>query len=129
MVQIAILTGKTAGALVAARRFPFYIGRDRRSGLCLEEDGVWDRHARFELIPRKSFRIQAEEGALITVNGQPAQRADLRNGDLLGFGSVSARFWLAPAVQRPLQTREFLAWTGIAAVILGEIALMNWLLA
>ena len=124
MVQLAILTGKTAGSLFKARRFPFSIGRAPGTDLRLEEAGVWDKHARVRLEPKQGFFIDAESEALISVNGESCQSAPLRNGDMLDIGSVKARFWLAPAKQKRMTPREAFLWFVVCAVTLGQVALI-----
>ena len=44
MLQICVLSGRKAGTVCVARRFPFGIGRTASMDLCLEDDGVWNRH-------------------------------------------------------------------------------------
>jgi pSer/pThr/pTyr-binding forkhead associated (FHA) protein len=127
MVQVKILSGKKAGAIWPARRFPVRIGRSAGSDLQLEEHGVWDDHCRIELHPGTGFVLETQPEALITVNGQPAQRAALRNGDLLEIGALKLQFWLSEPRQRGLRIREWFAWIMIAGVSLGEIALIYWL--
>jgi hypothetical protein len=65
---------------------------------------------------------------LATVNGQPTQQSVLRNGDLIEIGSLKIQFWLGEAAQRGLKIREGLVWSIIAAVTLGQIALVYWLI-
>lgn len=128
MVQIKILSGKTAGALWPARRFPVRIGRSSTADLRLEEHGVWDDHCRIELHPDTGFVLETGPEALITVNGQPAQRAVLRNGDILAMGATKLQFWLSEPGQRGLRIREWFVWTVIAGVSAGQVALIYWLI-
>jgi pSer/pThr/pTyr-binding forkhead associated (FHA) protein len=127
MVQLNILSGKTAGSVFTARRFPFSIGRAAGVDLRLEEDGVWDRHAQLRLDNRQGFVIEAQTEALLSVNGEPCPGAVLRNGDTLELGSAKARFWLTPVPQRRLAPKEALVWFTIAAVSLGQVALIYWM--
>jgi type III secretion system (T3SS) inner membrane Yop/YscD-like protein len=128
MVQLSILSGKTAGTNWVARRFPVRIGRGSSCDLRLEEDGVWDDHLRLESVPGEGFVLETAANALACVNGQPAERAVLCNGDLLEIGSVKLQFWLSPTLQTGLWIREGLTWAGIALISLGQIALVYWLL-
>ena len=40
MIQLNVLSGKTAGSQTVARRFPFRIGRAAQNDLLLDDDGV-----------------------------------------------------------------------------------------
>jgi hypothetical protein len=62
------------------------------------------------------------------VNGQPVQQAVLRNGDAIDIGSLRLRFWLSETRQAGLRFREGITWAGIAAISLGQVALIYWLL-
>lgn len=128
MIQLEILSGKTAGASWVARRFPVRIGRSSDSDLQLEEHGIWDEHLRITLNPAAGFVLETQPDTLVVVNGQPVERAVLRNGDTLEFGAVKLRFWLAEAAQRGLRFRELLVWTLVTAVCLGQVALVYWLI-
>jgi pSer/pThr/pTyr-binding forkhead associated (FHA) protein len=128
MVQFDVLSGRQAGARWAARRFPVRIGRALANDLRLDDPGVWDEHLELALRPAAGFVLTTRPNALATVNGQPAQSALLRNGDRIEFGSVKLRFWLGEARQRGLRSREWLVWTAIAVICLGQVALIYWLL-
>ena len=127
MVQLDILSGKQAGTQWVARRFPFQLGRSPQAALVLEEPGVWDRHAEFALRPGEGVMVSATTDASIIVNGQPVRQAILRSGDLLEAGSVKLRFGLAPTRQHSLRLREAITWLGLAALCLGQVALIYWL--
>ena len=127
MIQLEILSGKTAGARWVARRFPVRIGRSATADLQLEEHGVWDEHLQIALNPAAGFVLQTAPAAIATVNAQPVERAVLRNGDTIEVGAVKLRFWLTEAPQRGLRFRENFVWVIIAAVCLGQIALIYWL--
>lgn len=127
MVQLDILSGKQAGTQWVARRFPFYLGRSPQAALVLEEPGVWDRHAEFSLRHGEGVMVSAATDASIIVNGQPVRQAVLRNGDLLEAGSVKLRFGLGPTRQHSLHLREAMTWLALAALCLGQVALIYWL--
>jgi len=127
MVQLRILSGKKAGATYVARRFPVRIGRSAGSELRLEEDGVWDQHARLDCDPRVGFVLTTGSGALATINGAPVERTVLRNGDAIGLGSSRIQFWLGESRQTGLRFREGLTWVAIAAISLAQVALIYWL--
>jgi len=129
MIQLKILSGKMAGAVVAARRFPFLVGRLPGSDLQMEEPGVWDKHLQIDFQPGEGFVVATQPDAVSTINGAPAQSAVLRNGDLIELGSIKIRFWLGEVAQRSLTRRELFVWLLIVLVSLGQIALIYWMSA
>jgi pSer/pThr/pTyr-binding forkhead associated (FHA) protein len=128
MIQLKILTGKMAGTTWVARHFPVRIGRSTRADLQLEEPGVWEEHFQITLDVKQGFIVETQPNALATVNGEPTQQSILHNGDLIEIGSLKIQFWLGEATQRGLKIREGLVWAIIAAVTLGQIALVYWLI-
>ena len=128
MVQLKILSGKKAGAVWTARRFPVRIGRAANAELRVEEDGVWERHLVLQLRRADGFVLTTEPDALATVNGQPIQETVLRNGDSIEAGALRLQFWLSETRQFGLGFREILTWLGIALVCLVQVALIYWLL-
>jgi len=128
MFQLKVLSGKKAGTVWVARRFPVRIGRAAAADLQLEESGVWDQHLKLDLSPEEGIVLSAQPNALATVNGQPAHRVVLRNGDAIDVGSLRMQFWLSEARQAGLSFREGLTWAGIAVVSLGQVGLVYWLL-
>ncbi len=127
MVQFKILSGKKAGVVYAARRFPVRIGRAAGNELQLEENGIWDQHARLVLQPDTGFVFNTEAGALATVNGQPLEETVLRNGDEINLGAVRLQFWLSETRQSGLRIREGLTWFTIAAISAFQVALIYFL--
>ena len=128
MVQLKILSGKKAGSSWDARHFPVSIGRSANSALQLEEPGVWEDHLKISLDPAEGFVVETHANALASINGQPIQRAVLRNGDMIEIASVKLRFWLSEAPQRGQGIREAFVWATIALVCFAQIALVYWLL-
>jgi hypothetical protein len=128
MVQFKVLSGKKAGSSWETRHFPVRIGRSAGSDLQLEEPGVWDDHLKVALETTEGFMAETQANALANINGQPIQRAALRNGDVLELGSVKLQFWLSEPRQRGQGFREALVWSVISLVCLGQIALVYWLL-
>ena len=128
MIQLKILSGKKAGTAWVARRFPVRIGRSATSDLRLEESGVWDQHLQLDFDPASGLILSAQPKALATVNGQPVEQALLRNGDAIDIGSLKMQFWLSDTQQVGLRFREGLTWFAIAAISLGQVALIYWLL-
>lgn len=128
MIQLQILSGKMAGHLWVARRFPVRIGRSPVNDLQLEEPGVWDEHLEVTFDRAEGFGLTAHAQALVTVNQQPVQQVRLRNGDTIEAGAVRLRFWLGETRQRGLGLREWMVWTLVIAVTLGEVLIVYWLL-
>ena len=129
MVQLKVFSGNQAGATTLARRFPFVVGRNSTADLCLEQDGIWDRHLELYLQIPDGFLLKSHPGALTSVNGQSVQQAFLRNGDVIEIGPLKIQFWLSETHQRGLRTREFLTWFALAALCVGQIVLIYGLLS
>ena len=110
MVQICILSGKTAGDVHVVRRFPFRIGRAAGNELPMDDDGVWDNHLVLEVQKNEGFTVKTISDAFVAINEQPQTYARLRNGDILSFGSAKIQFWLAAPQQRGLRLRELSVW-------------------
>jgi pSer/pThr/pTyr-binding forkhead associated (FHA) protein len=128
MVQLKVLSGKKAGTVWTARRFPVRIGRSASADLQSDENGLWDQHLQLDFDPAAGLVLTVLSNALSTVNGQPVQQTVLRNGDIVNIGSLKLQFWLTEARQVGLRFREGLTWAAIAAISLGQIALIYWLL-
>lgn len=128
MLQLQVLSGKSAGVVWAARRFPVCVGRASGNDLQLEDDGVWNEHFQVALNPAEGFVLSVHPGALVTVNQTPATTARLRSGDLITAGSAQLCFRLRETRQRGLRLREWFVWTLLLSVLLGEIGLVGWLL-
>jgi hypothetical protein len=111
-----------------ARRFPVRIGRSAAADLQLEEEGVWDQHLQLDFNPAKGIVLSAMPNALVAVNGDSVDQIVLRNGDSIDIGSLRMRFWLSETRQVGLRFREGLTWAGIAAICLGQVGLIYWLL-
>lgn len=128
MLQLQILSGKQAGHLWEARRFPVRVGRAAESDLCLEEDGVWAEHFQLSSAVETGFTLTAYPGALVTVNRMPIQTVVLKNGDLITAGAVKLSFRLSVTRQRSLRAREWFVWAMIIGLSLGQLGLLVWLL-
>ena len=127
MVQLKILSGKKAGVSWMARRFPARIGRSPSADFQLEENGVWDEHLQLDCQPGEGFSLSVAPRALATVNGQSISQTLLRNGDVSEMGSLKMQFWLSATRQPALALREWLTWTAIGLICLGQIGLIYWL--
>lgn len=128
MVQLQILSGKQAGHLWEARRFPANVGRSAGNDLCLEDDGVWNEHFQITSAPETGFTLKANPEAAVAVNQTPLQSVHLRNGDIITAGAVKMAFRLSETRQRGLRGREALVWLLIVGVSFGQLALVGWLL-
>lgn len=128
MIELHILAGKKAGGQSVVRRFPFRIGRASGNDLQLNDDGTWDQHLTLEFHRREGFKLTAAQNALVMVNHQPVQTTLLHNGDIITLGSAKLQFWLAAARQRGLWLRERFVWALLVIVLLGQFAIIYWLL-
>jgi len=128
MVQFSILSGKAAGSEWIGRHFNVRIGRAPSADLRLEDEGVWDEHLILDLDPAAGFIIETSSNALATINDHPLQRSILGNGDLIELGSVKMQFSFSRTRQAGLRLREGLTWAAIAAISLGQILLVYWLI-
>ncbi len=124
MFQLKILTGKRAGHIAVARRFPFLVGRATGLDLTLEEPGVWERHGQIDFCPGEGIQLMAEGDALVAVNGSPVKTVILHNGDLMDMGGVKLQFWLAAARQANQRLHACLIWGGLALFLLLQAALV-----
>jgi sulfur carrier protein ThiS len=128
MVQLKVLSGKKAGTAWVARHFPVRIGRSAGADLQVEESGVWDQHLQLDFNPGEGIVLNAQPNALVAVNGQAVQQTVLRNGDEIDIGSLRLQFWLSETRQADLRLREAFTWAAIAAISLGQVGLIYWLL-
>jgi predicted component of type VI protein secretion system len=128
VIRLEILSGKAAGQIVLAPRFPFQIGRSAAVGLQLAEPGVWDRHCQIEYRPTEGFWIYPLGEAQVRVDDVPVDGSTrLNNSSEVALGSVRLRFSLADPVPRGLRLREALTALFLLAVVLGEAWLIHWL--
>jgi hypothetical protein len=67
---------------------------------------------------------QAQEGALLSVNGVRVDEAILRNGDVISIGALNIQFALSPVRQSSQRVRECLTWAALALLCLGQVALI-----
>jgi pSer/pThr/pTyr-binding forkhead associated (FHA) protein len=128
MIQLKVLSGKKAGAAWVARHFPVRIGRSADADLQVEEGGVWEQHLQLDFNPAEGIVLSTQPDALATVNGQAVHQTILRNGDTIDIGSLRLQFWLSETRQADLRLREGFTWAAIAAISLGQVGLIYWLL-
>jgi predicted component of type VI protein secretion system len=120
MVRLQVLSGKSAGIVVTARRFPFLMGRDGRLGLALQDSGVWDNHCEL-FLKDGAFFARPLTDAILHINGETTSNAPLRNGDILELGEARIRFSLEPTTQKTLSWRENATWAGLALLVVVEL--------
>ncbi len=128
MVQLEVVSGKQAGTVWVARRFPVRVGRSPAADLRLEDDGVWQEHLELRLDPAEGVVLTVHPQAVTSVNGQPVEHAILRHGDTVEAGSARLRFWLSPTRQRRLWLRQAVPWALLVLVCLAQVFLIDWLL-
>ena len=125
MIQLNVLSGKSAGRLLAVRRFPFHIGRAAGNQLVLDDAGVWAEHVSLEFDRTAGILLKHGRDALTTVNAQPAEDGSrLRNGDVISLGAVKIQFSLSAPVQRGLQARENFVWALLAILLATQLVLL-----
>jgi pSer/pThr/pTyr-binding forkhead associated (FHA) protein len=127
-IQLKILSGKKAGVLWEARRFPVRVGRRATADLQLDEAGVWEDHLQLGYEPARGITLRVQPQAWVQVNGQRLEQAVLRNGDTLELGSIRLQFWLGETRQTGLSLSEGFSWSLIGVVCLAQVALIYWLL-
>lgn len=116
MLQLKILTGRAAGTLKVARRFPFQIGRAPDVDFTLAAPGVWDHHLELTLQPADGFVLARHPNALAMINALPFQKVILRNGDVVEIGALKIQFTLSETTQCTFHWRERLTWLALAAL-------------
>ena len=124
MIELRLLSGTKAGAKWSARRFPVRIGRGEKADFQVVEPGVWEEHLRVDFVPRQGIELRVQGDAIATVNGQPFRATHLRNGDVIGLGSVRLQVWLGETQQRDGRWREWMLWGLIAAISLAQVVLV-----
>ncbi|MEO6182630.1 MAG: FHA domain-containing protein [Verrucomicrobiota bacterium] len=128
MIQLKVLSGSTAGTEVVARRFPFSVGRNSSCDLQITDPGVWDEHFQIDLTLPEGFHLAAKANTVVVIDGKPIQKVILRNGEIIEIGTTKILFGFSATKQKGLAVREWLTWTALAALCLGQIALIYRLL-
>lgn len=124
MFQLRVLSGRREGEVCRVDRFPFVIGRGAGADWQLAEPGIWDRHATIELTSEQTVRIAAAAEAAVQIDGEPAGEGILRNGAILGVGSIRMSFVLAPAAIRGGDWRARMLGALVMVALLAQIAAM-----
>src|SRR5688572_20185117 len=116
MVQLKILSGKTAGTEMVARRFPFQVGRAVNCDLSLDEPGVWDKHFQISLDQEEGFVLASDSNTSVVIDGKTIQRTSLRSGDIIEIVIAKILFVLSTTRQKSLVLREWLTWIALAGL-------------
>lgn len=124
MLQLTILAGKTAPATVRLRGTSACIGRGPAHDICMDDDGVWEKHLRIMLEPNLQFLARCRPETHMVINGQTVNESPLRNGDIIELGAAKLRFGFAETNLRRHATREAATWMLIVLVLLLQIGLI-----
>jgi len=127
MVKFRFLSGKMAGHSIEASHFPFTLGRSAKMDFRMEEPGVWDEHAELRLEANDTFALTLKAGAKGSLNGQPVEKAILRNGDTLELGGAKLQFYLAETQLKDWSWPERLLWSFVGFVVVSQILLFYWI--
>lgn len=127
MFQLKVLTGKKAGAICVARRFPVLVGRSAQCDFQFDDAGIWDKHFQIGFSPGAGFVLETQPEALVSANSQPVQRTALRNGDTIEIGELKMQFWLSEVRQKGMLSSEWMVWATVAAVGIAQMILIYWL--
>ncbi len=128
-VRLERLDGDFSGQQIEACNFPFKIGRDKNCHHRIESKGVWPCHLILREAGENGIIVNCEAEASLFVNSRSVSKSvRLRNGDLLEFGSVNLRFWIAPITQLGQRTIERKIWLGLGVLFLGQVTIIAWLL-
>lgn len=125
MIRLQILSGRKAGTVFDGLKPPVTLGRADNSDVLLDDPGVWPAHGAIQW-RNEGLVLEVEPNALASVNSAAAQKAPLRNGDVLMVGGVNLRFGFSPVQQSSAALREWLTWIGLAALCLFQVAVIYW---
>ncbi len=124
MVELAILSGRRASAVISIDRFPCTLGRSG-ADVELDEPGIAPRHATLTRDPTNGFQLEALGKATVYCEGRNVLEMHLRNGELFELGGVRLQFRLSPARARNLAWLDQLAAAAVVGVFGAEIV---WIL-
>lgn len=127
MFQLEVVEGRQAGEKAAVRAGTFIIGKNPDADLRLADAGVWDDHLAVEWSPGGSPCARRLGEGLISINSQPLESAQLRNGDLIRVGAALLRFAASSVNQKSQAVTSALSWILLGMVLVSELALVLWL--
>ena len=107
------------------------IGSAPHARLRLTEPGVSDRHAVIEQRDDGYYLCDLGSATGTRLNGQPVTEHRLLAGDLIELAAVRLRFELIQPPRRRWRPDlvQLLAGLGVAAIILGELVVLGWVVA
>lgn len=124
MIELIVINDPAPGRRFHADAAPVRLGRRADLEVVLRDAGVWENHAEIAANDDGWFLIRAVGAAHVSVNEHPIKEHRLRNGDVLGMGSVKLQFTLRNPPQRSLKGREVAAWLMIVAVVCLAVIVM-----
>ncbi|MCX7008736.1 MAG: FHA domain-containing protein [Kiritimatiellaeota bacterium] len=123
MYRLIFQNGPQRGRRVAIRQGPVILGRHPDAALRLPEPEVALQHALLEDQPDGGVRLRRlTAGALICVNRQEVETADLRDGDVIEIGPHVLQFSSAGAEARIKPTGRRVG--GLQLLTLGAVGLL-----
>jgi predicted component of type VI protein secretion system len=128
VIQLDVISGKSAGRSLVRQRLPVVVGRDTGVDLQLDEPGIWGRHLEVALGPDGTFVARPQSPGIAWVNGEPAAETRLRNGDLIELGPAKLRFSLSATRQVSFRAREFFTWTAVGLLCLAQVLVIYLLM-
>jgi pSer/pThr/pTyr-binding forkhead associated (FHA) protein len=124
MFQLTRVASRTESGQVAAviRALPFVIGREKSADLQLEQPGIWNSHATFQLDPNGRVVIDSHPECSSWLNDQLLEGSTpLKPGDILKIGPTALRFELSSVEQRNPAIREWLLYLLVVFFIGSQI--------
>lgn len=131
MLQLHVTDDRGAVTAFQADEFPLVIGRSPQAQLRISSAGVFEEHARIDLVRPESgtgerFVIQALGHSLVSVNGAVAASKQLAIGDEVSLGAARLVVSLAPARQGKLGLHESLVWGILLVVVFVEALVIHF---
>lgn len=124
MIQLDCFA-KGAPASAFFRVYPITFGRSDVVDFSIKQQGVWDQHGTILFDGEKrQFLVEANSGAIVTLNGARVEKASLKNGDVIMAGAARILFFIAPARQKSPRFLENLFWFSIAVTLLAQLGFL-----
>lgn len=127
MFELEVVEGRQSGERTVVRAGTFIIGKNIDADLTLSGAGVWDDHLAVEWSPGGNPSVRRIGDGLISLNSEPVETAQLRNGDLIRVGAILLRFGSSPVIQKSQALSSALSWVLLGTVLVSELALLFWL--
>jgi pSer/pThr/pTyr-binding forkhead associated (FHA) protein len=124
MLLLTVLAGKSAPTFVRLSGTSACIGRGPKHDLCLDDDGVWDRHLQISLDPNLQFLAKCRPETQVVINSETVNEHPLRNGDLIEIGRAKVRFGFTETVLRRYRVREAGSWFLFAIMLLLQVGII-----